>query len=260
MARSPGQPSSIAGLVGGYRTMIRTTVKAVAVAGIAAASVGTATAQRRRHGQQRLRGRRSPPTRPPTRSSPTPRPAPPPPAPTRAAPSTTPLQPTPRRSAAPGSTRRPASCTSPPRPTPPLKRADAIGKQYAVAVKAHKVKRSAAELEADAAKIRGGKDELGQCRQRQRRRRRRRPTRSSSPSRPIARPRSRPTPRARGAKLVDASSEGARARRRLHLARSTCDWTIRAGIDHVARDDRVEHPVVLGRLHRPQLRRTRASC
>ena len=44
-----------------------------------------------------------------------------------------------------------------------VSRAAALGKQYAVAVRPVKVKRSAAALEADAASLRAGKDELGKA-------------------------------------------------------------------------------------------------
>jgi streptogrisin C len=44
-----------------------------------------------------------------------------------------------------------------------ITRAAALGKQYAVAVRPYKVKRSAATLEADAASLRAGKDELGKA-------------------------------------------------------------------------------------------------
>lgn len=107
-------------------------------------------------------------------------------------------------------------------------RADAIGKQYAVAVKVHKVKRSAAQLEADAEKIRRGNDELGRA------------ARENvgidvvSNEVVVALPSDKKsalaaTAAARGAKVVTASSKAPQLDADC-TARNTCDWTIRAGI------------------------------
>ena len=108
-----------------------------------------------------------------------------------------------------------------------LARVNALGKQYAVAVKPVKVQRSAAVLEAQAAQLRGAKDELG---------------RAASGNVGIdvqtnqivaAVPADRKAglaanANARGAKLVDASAKQAQADAGC-TSRSDCDWTIRAG-------------------------------
>jgi streptogrisin C len=109
-----------------------------------------------------------------------------------------------------------------------VKRDGALGKQYAVAVNVHKVKRSAADLEADAAKIRAGKDELGKA------------AAGNvgvdvvSNEVVVALPSDRKAAlaspaSARGAKVVTASSKAPELDADC-TARNTCDWTIRAGI------------------------------
>ncbi len=107
-------------------------------------------------------------------------------------------------------------------------RAAAIGKQYAVAVTAHKVKRSAAELEADAAKIRAGRDELGKAAAGNV------GVDVQSNEVVVAVPSDRraalaSSASARGAKLVTASEKAPELDADC-TARNTCDWTIRAGI------------------------------
>ncbi len=108
------------------------------------------------------------------------------------------------------------------------RRGAALGKQYAVAVQTHTVKRSAAELESEAAKIRGGNDELSQA------------ARGNvgvdvqSNEVVVAVPADRKSAlaanaSARGAKLVTASSKAPELDADC-TARNTCDWTIRAGI------------------------------
>jgi len=108
-----------------------------------------------------------------------------------------------------------------------VKRGAALGKQYAVAVKPHKVQRSAAALEADAAELRAGTDELGKA------------AGGNvgvdvktnsviiavAPERKAA---LASQAEARGVKLVSESSSKIEADADC-TSRSACDWTIRAG-------------------------------
>ena len=108
------------------------------------------------------------------------------------------------------------------------KRAAVIGKQYAVAVTAHKVRRSAAELESDAAKIRGGKDDLSNAAAGNV------GVDVQSNEVVVAVPANRKnalagSASARGAKLVTASSSSAAELDAGCTSRAACDWTIRAG-------------------------------
>ena len=109
-----------------------------------------------------------------------------------------------------------------------VKRADAIGKQYAVDVAPYKVIRSAARLEADAAKIRGGKDELAKA------------ANGSvgfdvkTNDVVVAVPEVRKaalasSAAAHGAKLVTASGSPSEEDAGC-TSRAACDWTIRAGV------------------------------
>jgi streptogrisin C len=107
------------------------------------------------------------------------------------------------------------------------KRADAIGRQYAVAVTAHRVKRTAAELEAEAAKIRGAKDDLGKAAAGNV------GVDVQSNAVVVAVPADRraalaSSASARGAKLVAASTKAPQLDAGC-TSRSACDWTIRAG-------------------------------
>ena len=109
-----------------------------------------------------------------------------------------------------------------------IKRAAAIGRQYAVAVTTHKVKRSAAALEADAASIRGGKDELARAAGGNV------GVDVTSNEVVVAVPSDRKaalasTASGRGARLVSASSKAPELDADC-TARDTCDWTLRAGI------------------------------
>jgi streptogrisin C len=108
-----------------------------------------------------------------------------------------------------------------------VKRAAALGRQYAVAVKPYKVKRSAATLEADAADLRSGRDELGKA------------SKGNvgidvktnevvvavPPDRKAA---MASNAQARGAKLVTEPAPKIEADAGC-TSRSACDWTIRAG-------------------------------
>ena len=139
-----------------------------------------------------------------------------------------------------------------------IKRAAALGKQYGVAVQTHKVKRTAAALEADAAELRAGKDELGKAAtgnvgidvhdQRGRRRAAGRPQGGAGRATPPRAAR-RSSPRPRKAPELDAGC----------TSRAACDWTIRAGAIMWRGTHDVEHDVVLGRLHRAATRATRAT-
>ena len=97
-------------------------------------------------------------------------------------------------------------------------RAAALGKQYGVTVKAVKVKRSAAALEAGAAELRAGKDELGKAAAGNV------GIDVTTNEVVVALPADRRAAMAskaaaRGAKVVAASADRARARRGLHVAR-----------------------------------------
>ena len=110
-----------------------------------------------------------------------------------------------------------------------VSRAAALGKQYAVAVKAVKVKRSAAALEADAADLRGSKDELGKAAAGNV------GIDVTTNEVVVALPAARKAAlageaKARGAKVVTASAPGSTAEPDAGCTtRAACDWTIRAG-------------------------------
>ena len=212
---------------GGYRTMIRSTFKAVAVAGIAVASVGTATASAADTGNAIEAGIAAYKAAYPKLSD----------AQARAAAAGADARRAVYDAAAADAATFGGAWFDPTTGIVHLaattdaavKRADAIGKQYAVAVEPRT--RSSArppQLEADAAQLRAGKDELGQAAagnvgvdvhdQRGRRRGAGRSQGRAGVARPplVARSSSR-RPRRRPSSTPAAPS------------RAACDWTIRAG-------------------------------